>query len=62
VPYPGVDLGKLQPKSEDTYPSEFEKNLKHGVYQSRFNEALQKNFPVEYSIDDRRFDNLFYSD
>ncbi len=37
LPYPGVDLSKLQPKTEDSFPAEIEKNIKAGTYLSRFN-------------------------
>ena len=63
VPYPSVDLGRLRAKEEDAYPSEeIEAGLKKGEFTSRFNQVLARNFPPEYPVDERRFDNLYFSD
>lgn len=62
LPYPSVDLSRLKPKEEDTYPNEFRDNFKNGLYVDLFNQAIRKNFPLEYALDERRFDEVEFYD
>eukprot|EP00347_Sterkiella_histriomuscorum_P007723 403347806 len=62
VPYPGVDLNKLRPKDEDTLPPDLEHGIRSQKYQIRFKQIIQKNFPFDYYLNDRQFDNLTYTD
>jgi hypothetical protein len=36
LPFPGVDLTKLKPKTSDSYPPSIEADLKTGLLKSKF--------------------------
>ena len=59
LPYPGVDLLKLKPKTADTYPISITPYLRNNEYGHVYNRVLDLNFEkaAQVSYDDRLFLN-----
>lgn len=64
IPYPGVDLSKLKPKKEDTYPEEIVEHLKSDAYMSTFERVVGLNFAAldDFDILERLFTNQWNVD
>jgi hypothetical protein len=73
LPYPGVDLQKLKPKTQDSYPDDIaeflmmnEKQNKSDLlgnwFSKEYAKVLEVNWDSEYNYDDRLFINYIAID
>ena len=62
LPYPGVDLSKLKPKTSDSYPVSLAPFIKNKKFLHKFQEVIENNFTEDLDPSERMFDFLFVKD
>lgn len=60
LPFPGVDLSKLKPKTSDSYPLDIAPFIHDKQYLKKFNQVIQLNFEDinDYPTEERYFEIL----
>jgi len=62
LPFPGVDLSKLKPKTEDLLPSDLRDLIVEKKFEDIYWEILELNFMEEIDINEKLFDHLYVDD